>query len=69
MHHLSCDDGGAGFYRFPAWVEVKSNDVSLGHAIAYLQWHRSLDYRGNRLGPLLVDPILLNPYILLWGLA
>ena len=28
------DDGGAGFCRFPAWAKVKSNDVSLGHAVA-----------------------------------
>ncbi len=26
-------DGGAGFYRFPAWARMKSNDVSPGHAI------------------------------------
>jgi len=26
-------DGGAGFYRFPAWVRTKRNDVSPNHAI------------------------------------
>jgi len=26
-------DGGAGFYRFPAWAGTKPNDVSPGHAV------------------------------------
>jgi hypothetical protein len=26
-------NGGAGFYRFPAWARTKPNDVSPGHAI------------------------------------
>jgi hypothetical protein len=26
-------DGGAGFYRFPAWARMKPNDVSPGHVI------------------------------------
>lgn len=57
------NDGGAGFCRFLAWVKVKSNDVSLGHAIATLASspHQGPpaspvprpfpDYRGNRSAP------------------
>ena len=45
-------DGGAGFYRFPAWAEVKPNDVSPGHAISAKTGNRTPlgpDYSSNPL--------------------